>query len=61
GYGSATKFDIKIGRKFTYKGQKKSFLTAGCPTGAWATKGQLRFADSTRLNFTHVFSCTPVG
>ena len=61
GAGSATKFDIEIGRKFTYKGRKKSFLVAGCPTGAWATKGQVRFADDTRLNFTHVFSCTPTG
>ena len=61
GAASATKFDIEIGRKFTYKGRKKSFLVAGCPTGSWATRGQVRFADATRLNFTHVFSCTPTG
>jgi len=61
GAGSATKFDLKIGRRFTYKGHRKSFLVAGCPTGQWATKGQIAFADSTRLNFTHVFSCTPEG
>jgi hypothetical protein len=61
GAGSATKFDLKIGRRFTYKGRQKSFLVAGCPTGRWATRGQIAFADSTRLNFTHVFSCTPAG
>lgn len=61
GAGSATAFDIKIGRKFTYKGRKKSFLTASCPTGSWATKGSLLFADQTKLGFTHVFSCTPMG
>lgn len=61
GAGSATKFDIKIGRKFTYKGRKKSFLTASCPTGSWATKGSLLFADQTKLGFTHVFTCTPTG
>lgn len=61
GYGSATKFDLKIGRRFTYKGRKKSLLVAGCPTGRWGTKGQLRFADATVLNFSHVFPCTPTG
>lgn len=59
GAGSATAFDVKIGRRYTYKGRKKSFLTASCPTGSWATKGNLRFSDQTRLGFTHVFSCTP--
>jgi hypothetical protein len=61
GYGSATKFDLKIGRRFTYKGRRKSFLVAGCPTGRWETKGRLRFADATRLSFSHVFACTPTG
>jgi hypothetical protein len=59
GAGSATAFDIKIGRRYTYKGRKKSFLSASCPTGHWATRGNLLFDDQTRLNFTHVFSCTP--
>jgi hypothetical protein len=59
GAGSATKFDLTIGRRYTYKGRKKSFLVAGCPTGHWATKGHLLFADQTLLNFTHVFTCTP--
>jgi hypothetical protein len=59
GAGSATAFDIKIGRRYTYKGRKKSFLSASCPTGSWATKGNLLFSDQTRLGFTHIFSCTP--
>jgi hypothetical protein len=61
GAGSATAFDLKIGRRYTYKGRKKSFLTASCPTGSWATKGNLLFSDQTRLGFTHVFTCTPQG
>jgi hypothetical protein len=61
GAGSATAFDLAIGRRYTYKGRKKSFLTAGCPTGSWATKGNLEFSDQTRLGFTHVFTCTPAG
>lgn len=61
GAGSATAFDLKIGRQYTYKGRKKSFLSASCPTGSWATKGNLLFSDQTRLGFTHVFTCTPEG
>jgi hypothetical protein len=61
GAGSATKFDIKIGRRYTYKGREKSFLAASCPTGNWATKGNLLFSDQTRLGFLHVFTCTPTG
>lgn len=61
GAGSATSFDIKIGRRYAYKGRKKSFLSASCPTGHWATRGNLLFSDQTRLDFTHVFRCTPTG
>jgi hypothetical protein len=61
GSGSVTMFDLKVGRKFTYKGQKKSFLVAGCPTGIWVTKGQARFDDGTRLSITHPFACTPTS
>lgn len=59
GAGSVTKFELKIGRKFTYKGAEKSFLVASCPTGRWMTKGNAVFDDETELGLTHVFSCTP--
>lgn len=59
GAGSATAFDLKIGRRYTYKGRKKSFLVAGCPTGRWTTKGHVTFSDGTSLGLTHVFTCTP--
>jgi hypothetical protein len=61
GAGSAAKFELKIGRRFTYKGQKKSFLSAGCPTGSWLTKGRAEFSDGTEAGLTHLFSCTPEG
>lgn len=61
GAGSATAFNLKIGRRYTYKGHKKSFLTASCPTGSWETKGNVLFNDQTRIGFTHVFTCTPQG
>jgi hypothetical protein len=61
GAGSATAFSLKIGRRYAYKGQKKSFLRASCPTGSWATKGNLLFSNQIRVGFTHVFACTPEG
>lgn len=59
GAGSVTKFELKIGRNFTYRGAKKSFLVASCPTGHWITKGNVVFDDKTELGLTHVFPCTP--
>jgi hypothetical protein len=61
GAGSPTKFTLKIGRRFTYKGRKRSLLTASCPTGHWVTKGHVVFSDQTQLGLTHVFPCTPEG
>ena len=61
GSGSVTMFELRVGRKFTYRGEKKSFLIAGCPTGTWLTKGKARFGDGTRLSITHPFTCTPKG
>lgn len=61
GAASVTKFDLKIGRRFSAGGRKKSFLVAGCPTGSWVTKGSVRFAGGTELGLTHVFPCTPSG
>jgi len=61
GSASVTKFELKVGRRFTYKGQQKSFLVASCPTGSWVTKGQVRFSDGTKLGLTHVFPCMPQG
>lgn len=59
GAGSATAFDIKIGRRYTHKGRRRSFLTASCPIGSWATKGNLLFSGHIRVGFTHIFTCTP--
>ena len=50
---------MKIGRRYAYKGRRKSFLVAGCPTGHWVTKGHVTFDDETELGLTHVFACTP--
>jgi hypothetical protein len=61
GAGSATKFELRIGRRFNYKGEKRSFLSASCPTGSWMTKGRVQFDDGTEAAVSHLFSCTPEG
>lgn len=61
GSGSVTMFDLRVGRKFTYRGKTRSFLVAGCPTGRWVTTGNALFDDGTRLSINHPFSCTPQG
>jgi hypothetical protein len=60
GAGSATDFELTIGRKFTYKG-RKSFLTASCPTGSYYTEGEVLFSDGTAMGLRHVLPCTPKG
>jgi hypothetical protein len=61
GAGSVTRFELKIRRRFAYRGQKKSFLFASCPTGLWVTKGRVRFADGSSLGVFHPFACTPLS
>ncbi len=61
GSGSVTEFKLRVGRRFTYKGQRRSFVTAGCPSGSWMAKGEARFVDDTTLHIAHVFPCTPEG
>lgn len=59
GSGSVTNFDLRVGRRYAYEGQRKSYLTASCPTGRWWVKGDARFEDGSRLGISHPFSCTP--
>jgi hypothetical protein len=59
GAGSVTGFNLTVNRIFTYKGAKKSYLTASCPTGHYYVEGKVEYADGTRLQITHVLPCTP--
>jgi hypothetical protein len=61
GAGSVTHFKLTIGRKFTYRGQKESYLTASCPAGHYYTEGTIQFAGGTSLKITHILPCTPTG
>jgi hypothetical protein len=60
GAGSVTGFKLTIDRTFTYKGGKRSYLTASCPTGVYFAEGKVRFSDATVLKITHALPCTPL-
>jgi hypothetical protein len=47
GYGSITHGDIKISRKYTYKGRELSYTSARCADGLLEAHGEVTFADGT--------------
>lgn len=59
GAGSVTKFKLRIDRKFTHRGKKKSYLTASCPRGRHLTKGRVLFDDGTLLRVARILPCSP--
>lgn len=59
GAGSVTGFRLDVGRRFTVSGERRSLLSASCPTGQYRTAGEAEFADGTVLSVDHVFPCTP--
>jgi hypothetical protein len=61
GAGSVIKFKLIIGRRFTYKGRKVSYVSASCPSGIYYTEGHILFADGAALQGTHLLPCTPLG
>jgi hypothetical protein len=48
---------LSIGRKWTYRGHRMSYLNAYCPDGRLQAKGQFRFRDSTLMEGTFVKAC----
>ncbi len=59
GAGSATDFELTLGRTYAYRGRKQSYLTASCPTGSYFTEGRVLFSDGTTMGLRHVLPCTP--
>jgi hypothetical protein len=49
---------LKIGREWTYKGQRLSYVNAGCPDGRLQAKGEFSFKDGTVLKGTLLKPCT---
>jgi hypothetical protein len=48
---------LKIGREWTYKGERLSYANAGCPDGRLQAKGKFGFKDGTVLQGTLFSPC----
>jgi hypothetical protein len=49
---------IKIGREWNYRGERLSYVNAGCPDGRLQAKGEFTFKDGTNLNGVFLKRCT---
>jgi hypothetical protein len=58
GSGSVTSFNLKIDKKYTYKGKKVSVLTAKCPDGKLQAKATAIFSDGTKASAGIIRTCT---
>jgi hypothetical protein len=49
---------LKIGRKWTYRGKRYSYVNARCETGRLQARGEFTFSDGTFLSGTFFRPCT---
>jgi hypothetical protein len=61
GHGIPLAGHLKIGRKWTYKGQRHSYINARCETGRLQARGEFSFDDKTFLTGTFVLPCKARG
>jgi hypothetical protein len=58
GYGIPLEGSLKIGKKWTFKGKKLSYVNASCPSGKLQAKLETEFTDGTKLNGLILKQCT---
>lgn len=58
GAGIPISGSLKIGRKWTYKGKRHSYVNARCETGHLQARGEFTFDDGTFLAGTFLKPCT---
>lgn len=61
GSGSLIDAKLKIDRKFTYRGEKRSYLTAACPRKSLVIRGRVLFDDDTVVQLSRLLPCTQAG
>ena len=59
GYGSITKLNLEIGKRFHYMGEEKSYLLARCPDGHLDGRAASVFAGGFTQTDSFVRSCVP--
>jgi hypothetical protein len=61
GYGVPISGSIRVGRKWTYKGKKHSFINARCADNRLQARGEFIFKDGTDLKGSFLKTCTQRG
>ena len=61
GSGSVRTFNLKIGKKYTFKGKRMSVLSARCQDGKLQAKATAVFADGTRATGGIIRTCNSRG
>ncbi len=60
GTGALTDFNVKIDKKYKYKGKSVSFISAKCPSSRkLKTRGEFTFLDGETATPKYVQTCTP--
>lgn len=49
GQGAITSFGVKIAKTYRYKGKKRGYVNATCPTKKWKARGKFVFLDGEAL------------
>ena len=57
GSGIPISGDLTIGKKWTYKGKRHSYVNARCETGRLQARGHFTFKDGTFLRGTFIKPC----
>jgi hypothetical protein len=61
GSGSLTRFNMKIERRFRYRGKPQSYLLARCANGRFFAHGDVAFVGGPRIGGTVVRACRSRG
>ena len=57
GAGVPIKGELKVGKQWTYKGERHSYISARCENGRLQARGQAAFKDGTVLSGTFLRPC----
>jgi len=58
GTGALTDFQTTVNKKFTYKGQRRTYVTAMCRKSPLKSRGAFTFKDGVTLTATSTHACT---
>jgi hypothetical protein len=60
GLGAVTRVEVKVGRRFSAGGQRRSYVSAHCSDGILRTHGRFTFSDGTIVDGAVEKACTAI-